>query len=364
MFKTITRRVLEPPAFGLDISDLSIKFTHLKRQGREFSLEYFGETAIPEGVVIGGEVKKEDDLAAILKDGLRTADGRKVSEHFCVASLPEEKSFVRVIKLPSIKSEDIAHAVRWEVEGIIPLRLDEIYFDYAVIPSTETPPKHFIVLITAFPRNIVESYYSVLRRGGLAPLALELESQAVSRSIIPRAAKQKAFIIVDIGATRTSFIIFSESSVVFTKTIAVGGHDLELAIANAMKISADEARKIKIDVGLNKNYGSGGVFETLLPHVEAITSELKQQLVFYTDQVVRNSGVSADIEEILLCGGDANLIGLEKYVATAIKKMTVVGNPFANFNLPPGTIPPIPKSQSLKYGTAIGLALREHSFWK
>lgn len=362
MFKKITRRVLEPPAFGLDISDLSIKFAHLKRRGRELSLEYFGETSIPEGVIAGGEIKKEGDLAAILKDGLRTAEGRKVSERFCIASLPEEKSFVRVIKLPNIKSEDVAHAVRWEVEGIIPLRLDEIYFDYAIIPSAKTPSKQFSVLITAFPRNIVESYHSVLRRGGFTPLALELESQAISRSVVPRTANQKAFIIVDVGATRTSFIIFSESSVVFTKTIAVGGNGLELAIANALKVSITEARKIKIDNGLNKSYSSGSVFETLLPHVETITSELKQQLVFYADQVIRNSEVSADIERIMLCGGDANLIGLEKYIATAVKKLTVVGNPFVNFNLPPGAIPPVPKNQSLKYGTAIGLALREHGF--
>lgn len=362
MFQKFTRRVLEPPAFGLDISDLTIKFTHLRRRGSGFVLDYFGEVSLPEGVVVSGEVRKEGDLVAVLKDGLRTAEGRRVATRFCIASLPEEKSFVRLIELPALKVEDIAHAVRWEVEGVIPLRFEEIYYDYALMPAMSEASTHRDVLITAFPRNVVDSYHRAITRAGFLPLALELESQAVSRAIVPKDFYSTPFIIVDIGAARTSFIIFVSGSVIFTKTVAIGGRDLEAAIVSALGVAVEEARKIKIEVGLNKSYAGGKVFEALMSQVQALASELQQQLWFYLEHPAKRHESLPDIERVLLCGGDANLIGLEKYIATTIKKLTTVADPFVNFHLPPGTIPSLPKNQSLKYSTAIGLALGAHNF--
>ncbi|KKQ58974.1 MAG: hypothetical protein US79_C0002G0162, partial [Parcubacteria group bacterium GW2011_GWC1_38_17] len=41
---------VEPPAFGLDISDFVLKIALLKPQGENFTLASFIETPIPEGV--------------------------------------------------------------------------------------------------------------------------------------------------------------------------------------------------------------------------------------------------------------------------------------------------------------------------
>ena len=360
MFQKLNRRVLHPPAFGLDISDLTVKFARLGRKRAGFTLEHFGEVGIPAGVIAGGEIKKEDDLVALLKDGLSTSEGRKVGERFCIASLPEEKSFVRVIELPNIKPDDIAHAVRWEVEGAIPMRFDEIYFDYEVMPVWREAADHRDVLITAFPKTIVNSYYAAISRAGLRPIALELESQAILRAIIARELYNTPALAVDMGATRTSFIIFAGGSLIFTKTISIGGRDFEAAIASSLNVSPEEARQIKIEYGLSKSYLDGRVFGALSLHVETITAELQQQLWFYLDHSAKRHKSFPDIERVFLCGGDANLIGLEKYVSTAIKKPVAAANPFINFRWPPGSIPPIPRNGSLKYATAIGLALREY----
>lgn len=359
MFNTLTRGVLEPPAVGIDISDLSVKFVRLSRPRyaqNEAGLDYFGEADIPAGIVVDGEIKKEPDLAAILKDGLRTVGKRFGRDRFCIASLPEEKSFVRVVELPNIKSEDVARALRWEVEGVIPLPIDDIYYDFEPVPASL--PDRREILITAFPRVIVETYHSALRQAGFTPLALELESQAISRAVVEASAVLDPAIIIDIGANRTSFIIFAAGSLVFTKSIRIGGRNFENAIANRLGVSADEAKAVKIETGLSKRYRDGQVFEALSPHLDAIVAELERQMQFYNERAGRRPDRREDIRRIILCGGDANLIGIEKHIATAVKKLTVLGNPFANLNLPAGAVPPIPKNQSLKYTTAIGLALR------
>ena len=358
MFRILTRRILQPPTFGLDISDITIKFSRLLRRPAGIALEYFGEVTMPEGIVVSGEIVKPEELTRILKKELRTADGRRVAERYCIASLPEEKSFVRLVDLPNITPEEIAQAMRWEVEGVVPLPFDQIFFDYELMPAIPSAREHRDVLLIAFPRNIVESYHRVLSDGGLIPLALELESQAISRSLIRGVSVPPSLLFVDIGAARTSFIIFGGGSLIFTKSISVGGRAIESAIARELGVSPEEARQIKIEAGLNKNYREGKVFTSLLPHLTAITSELEQQLVFYRDHPAKLHTSLGQIERVVLCGGDANLIGLPRYLASAIKRPVVLGDPFVNFELAPGAIPPIPKNQSLKYTTAIGLALR------
>ena len=360
MFKTLVNRILSPPAFGLDISDLTVKFIHLTRSGTGIHLGAFGEIEIPAGMVIGGEIHDEAALARVLAAELPRAGPRRwfSRTRSCIASLPEEKSFVRVIELPNIRSEDVAAAVRWEVEGVIPLPAGELYYDSTLTPRLASSADHRDVLITAFPRTIVQAYHRLLLGAGYMPLALELESQAISRAVIPNVWLGDPSIIVDMGATRTSFIIFAGGSLIFTKSVAVGGRDFEMAIQSSLGVTAGEARRIKIEVGLNKNYREGQVFRALTPHLETLSRELLDELAFYREHPAKRHAALGDIARVILCGGDANLFGLERYLATSIKKLTVLGDPFAKFSFLPGMVPPIPKSQALKYTTAIGLALR------
>ena len=278
-------------------------------------------------------------------------------ERFCVASLPEEKSFVRVIELPTLQAGDMAHAVRWELEGVIPLPMDQAIFDFEPVPAGSGRERRE-VLITAFPRDIVESYHRVLARSGFTPLALELESQAISRALIAAELAERSVIIADIGANRTSFVIFAGGSMLFTKSIAVGGRDFERAIAEALGVSSEEARVLKIAVGLNRSGRGEEIFRALGPLVALLTAELGKLLGFYRDHLAAKRHDLGDVERVVLCGGDANLIGFEQYVAVAAKKSVVLGDPFANLHFPAGTIPSIPRNQSLKYTTAIGLGLR------
>lgn len=192
----------------------------------------------------------------------------------------------------------------------------------------------------------------------MAPLVLELESQAISRALVPESFAGQSLMIIDIGAVRTSFIIFGGGSLIFTKSIAVGGRDFESAIAKGLGVSLEEARKIKVEVGLNRAYQDGRVFKALEPVLAVFVSELDRELAFYRDHPRSKHPELGDISAVYLCGGDANLIGLEKYLSAAVKRPVLLGNPFSNFKFKDGVIPPIPRNESLKYTTAIGLALR------
>ena len=50
---------LKPEAFGLDISDLSLRIAKLKKRGKFFRLVSWGEAKIKPGIVEQGEIKNE-----------------------------------------------------------------------------------------------------------------------------------------------------------------------------------------------------------------------------------------------------------------------------------------------------------------
>lgn len=349
--------IVSPPAFGLDISDYTVKFVKFSRNFTgELAMEAFGEITIPESIVVGGEIKKEEELAEILRNNLVTGEGKHFSERFVAATLPEEKGFVHVIQLPRMKPEEAGKAARWEIEGIVPLPPEELSFDYAILPPTKDSLDHIDLLVTAFPRTIVAGYIRVLELAGFSPVSLELESQAISRSLW--SGEKEALIFVDLGATRTSVMTVVGGSLIFTRSISVGGKDFERAISERLGVSKEEARKIKIEIGLDKDYKDGAVYEMLLPLVSVLADELKKHISFYREHSQHRHGMPEDIARVVLSGGDANLTNLANYLSMIVKKEVKIGSPLSRLFLGKHFAPPFSKNESLKYTTAIGAALR------
>ena len=327
-------------AVGLDISDRSIKFVELRRRWNGFGIGSFGEIAVPAGVIDDGEIQDEAELMRLLKNvGL----GR----HPVVASLPDERGIIRRLELPDVSTEDLPHAVRWEVEGLMPLPLYAVSYDYHSLPHFHTAA-HQSAIVVAYPRAITESYHRVLAGAGLTPLVFEPESQAVARAVAPADTKQPV-LIADIGAVRTSLIVTAGDSLFSAKSIPLGGRDIEAAIARELGVSLEKARAIKVDVGLDARWRGGLAAGSVYPLLEKLMGGINDML---------RSCRSVDIGTVYLCGGDANLIGIEKYLSSATKMPVRLGDPFTNAGLEPGTVPPFPKSEALRYAVAIGLALR------
>lgn len=349
---------LRLPAVGLDISDLTVKYLKFNSRGEKIRFDFWGEFNLPEGLVKAGEIENEAGLIQTLKSWL-DQEGKKLLSYFAVVSLPEEKSFLRLIQLPKVKRDEVVNAVRWEIEANIPLPPEALVYDYEVIEPLEDHLDHLDVVITAFPKGIVESYLRVLKAIGFKVSYLELESQAIVRSAVFELRQKGAQILVDIGRSRTSFIIVAGGAIIFTATVKLGGQDLEKNIAKSLSVSMSQAFNLKEEVGLNKITEGGKVYSALLPTVLLLAEELKKIVVYYQDHVLHTHGGSRTIENILLLGGDANLFGLDTFFSSFLKIPVSRTDPFAAIKSRLETfIPPIPKNKALKFSTASGLALR------
>lgn len=352
----IVSSIVSPSTFGLDISDFTAKFVKINKRGRLASVELFGEADLPSGVIVDGEIKKEGELVSFLKQNFLSSSGKRHAGRFVTATLPEEKGFVHIVELPRMSLEEAGKAARWELEGVVPLPVEKLYFDYAMLPSHDSV-EHMDLLVTAFPKEIVDSYIRVLKNIGLVPAFLELESQAISRALWT--GNGGASLFVDIGAVRTSFITVVGGFLFSTRSIsAISGFRFNKAIAEHLGVPDEEARRLKVEVGFSREYKDGSLFEALLPQISALGDELKREIMFFKDHPRYRHGMAVDISSVVLSGGEANLINLADHLSILLKKRVEIGDPFGWMRGQRYFHPPFPRNESLKYTTAIGAALR------
>lgn len=354
---------LKQSAFGLDISDLSLKIAKLEKVGDRVELVSFGEEKVPEGLISGGEIMKEDELASTIAHFLTKVQGQPLHTKYAVVSLPEERAFLQVIQLPVLYGKELEQAIRFEAENYIPFPMDSVYLDYQVVTPLSNHLDHTDVLLVALQKSTVDSYVSVLLKAGLKPVALELESLSVSRALVLKETASSPTLLLDFGATRTGFVAFSGKSPRFTVSISTSSSQLTDVLMAAFRIDRKEAEKLKVQYGIVplKEEGGNGMREALNPVLKELAGKVKQYMDYYGSHASHEhlQKENQRISHISLCGGGALLKGLPEFLSQELKVEVSVGNPWANILSDKIThIPSLSFEDSLAYATVLGLALR------
>jgi type IV pilus assembly protein PilM len=347
-----------PFAFGLDLSDLSIKIALLKYDGKHIELASFGRQEIPESVIESGVIKKEEELIGLIKKTVAEAQGEKIKTRNCIVSLPEKESYIRVVQLPKIKKEEISEAIKWELEANIPVPLDELYFDWQEIKRNFGQAEHSEVLIGALPKTLIDPYLDVIKKAGLEPLAFEIESVATARALVKDEISADTIMIIDLGGKKTTLVVWGDNTILFTTGLPISSTELIYDIAKNLKVDKEKAKQLKFSVGLDEAKENGKVYRAMEPRILGLVGETKKYIDYVQASKLGRSG-KQDIAKILLCGGGANLKGLPAYLSARLRVNVSVGNPWVNiFDASSNELPGINFDDSLSYTTALGLALR------
>ena len=350
------------PTIAVDLSDRSIKYAELALTRRGFHLGRFGSKKIEANIIDTGEIKKPAELSAILSSLFKPLGVR-----FVLVSLPEERAYVATLQLPRVESAALRSVVELELPEHIPLSAADVLFDYQVIAPEDRirrdgiapdAPTHADVVVYAFPRSLAEKYMQVFSDAGLEPVAFEMETQALARSLLAASDPSLPTMIVDFGKTRTTFVIAVGTTVRFTSTVSVAGESLDAALMKALDLTASEAEKVKKEKGMIKGKKNEAVFNALLPIISAVTDEIERHVLFWNSHAEHVHEAHPQISKIILAGGDANLIGFKEYVAQKLRIPVSVGNIWMNVSTFNEYVPEIPFNESLGFAAAIGLALR------
>ncbi len=370
---------IEPESFGIDVSDLSLKMVKLKRKRNFYTLSSWGKTNLESDIIEEGEVKNKDKFIQAIKKAIQNVKGEKLKENNVIVSLPERKSFFQIIRMPKINKKELKTAVLFEAENYIPFSINDVYLDFQVLPEDKN--RFFAnnknrfsqdketqdILISAFPKNIIDDYLECFKKAGLVIRAMEVESQSIVRALIKNGVNPFPIFIIDFGRSTTSFILFSGYSICFTSSISLSSHSITERIAELLKMDLKEAEKLKRKYGLDlsgrhkKSQKLKKVFQATEEVLSGLIKEIKKYFLYYQTHINQIGPLPKEkkIKKIILCGRGSNLKELTTYLSLELGVLTELGNPWINILPQPlKEVPQISYEESLGYVTALGLALR------
>ncbi len=327
---------------GLDIGTQTIKAVQITRDKNSQKLLAAGYIPTP--------YKKDDQ---VLADSVnRLVHDMKVSSVDVSLCLPSASVITRILEMPMMSDTELASSIKWEAEQYIPMPLSKVKIDYTIIDKNEQNAKMKILLIAA-PFELIEKYMHIVTLAGLNTIAIETEVLAAARSITTSFPVLSQAIVVSFGATTTEIALLRQQTVVFAKSVPLGGHTLTKAIAQELGFEIAQAEEYKKTYGLEEDKLEGKIAKSISPYITTIFSEIEKNVAYFKEQYPQE-----EITNITICGGGAKLPGLVLALTKNLGLDSQISNPFINIAVDPNILPTLSADAPL-YTHAVGLALKE-----
>ena len=321
-------------AVGVDVGTKSMKVVALKKEGGKIILKNYAIARTKKSLIKIGQKGVINEFAGeVVKTALEEADIKNKTVN---VAIPSFTSLVVTIEVDKISGKIPEEAIRREVSKYIPVKIEDVVYDWQIIDESllksnanteetgeqgredQQAQKKVKILVIAIMKDISNKYEQVFVESGLNINLLEIDSISLTRALTHN--KQGVYLILDIGHETSNILVASPQGVLMNRTIDVGGDKMTQVIADSMKIGFERAEQIKREQGVNVtgNGQEGGILTTVL---SIIVDEVKKTIqLFETDF----DGVK--IDQIILTGGTAMMLGLKEFLQQQMNREVVVGN--------------------------------------
>jgi type IV pilus assembly protein PilM len=341
---------LSMPTAGIDVSASGIKVVTVKETMHGLELKNYAEDRLAAGVVQNSEVF---DREAIVKS-LR-AVAKRFHVRYANITLPESRGYLFEAVVPGSSMAEWRTAIESHLDEYVPLPAQEVAFD--IVPL-KPQGNGMLVVGIGYARRVIDTTLDNFADAGITVRSLESEVFALPRAILPH-GDLETVLIIDIGKTTTKLLIASSRIPRFTTTLDVGGHALTLAVQKHFGVTEEEAKRVKAEKGLVVGSENDEYLTAMLSTVSVIRDEIIRRLDYWQTRA-GTMAAHAPVTRAVLVGGNATLRGLPEYLGASLKIPVEMGDVFTNFASRADWLPPLDYTESLAYGTAIGLALREY----
>lgn len=336
----------ETDFFGLDIGTTAIRLVQLRRGSTHPALIAYGSIPVPGNVGTSDAKIDQDKLTELIRQIVKD---NHISAKDVVVGLPSAKVFASVITTPRLDHAQLAKAIRYQAEQYIPMAIDQVKLDWAVIDQSKDG-KNYEVLLVAAQNTAVDKYVAVLEKAGLEPLALEANAIAASRALVP--ASSLAVAILDLGSLDSDISIIYNNTLRLIRSVNVGGASLVKAVAQNLGLDEVQANQFTYKFGLTQSKLEGQVYKSIKPMLDNLVSEIEKSTKFFLSKYPE-----VMIEKLVVTGGAAALPELGPYLANSLALPVEFGNAWINVSYPANLQDPL-MGLSSQYAVAVGLASR------
>jgi type IV pilus assembly protein PilM len=340
----------QKPIFGIDIGHSTVKVVQVARHKKQpqtigYGYAEFDPEAIENGVIVDPDAVKKS-----LRPLLENVVIGELTTDRVVASIPMVYIYSRIVELEDVEEADLSEAIELEAQQYVPLDNDEIYLDYMVLERTEeTKTRIFMV---AAPKTIVDSYMALFTDLRLEVYGMEPSLLSIIRAINHTNEGETPKIAIDFGSQSSDLAIYDQS-LRLTSTASAGGDHITECIMETLQVDREEAQRIKTRYGISKSEWQEQLAPALTPILTTLANEVQKMLRYHHER----NDTEADIEQVVIVGGGANLPGLDNFISRLTGIPVSTSDPWENLNVKP--LQPPHRLETTLYTTAVGLALRE-----
>ena len=342
------------PLLGLDITTSSVKLIELVTSGGAYRVESYAaeptpQNAMNEKAIVDAEAVGEAIRRAVKRSG---AGAKEVA-----IAISGDAAITKVIQMPrSLRERDLEAQVEMQADQYIPFPMDEVSYDFEVLGPSEKDPETNDVLLVATRTENVEQRQAAVNAAGLTAKIVDVEAFALENACrlmthqMPDGGIDRTIAVVDFGASSTTFSVLRNLKVVYTRDFAFGGQQLTEEIMRTYGLSMEEAGRAKKEGGLPGNYET----EVLGPFIDDMCQQVSRSLQFF----LASGAGREQPEQILICGGCANIPGAAEMIQSRVGIESQRGDPLGQMKVSQKAKAQAVKKDATALLTACGLALR------
>ena len=339
---------------GIDIGLSAIKMAEVSKQSDgSYKLLNYASVDLPEGTIIEDEIQKEDEILKALQACLKELN---TSNKFACVGLSGPNTLIKRLQLAGGSEEEIEDQVLWEAEQYLPFPIDDGNISFTIIGENQGGGVD--VIIGAAKKSIVGAFKDIIERSNMKVKIVDLCAAAtinVFENVMGKEIQEmgKTWILMDLGAQKTQFMIYKNGVLVFFKEISIGGLTITEEIQRQMGVNYSEAESLKI-----QGDGNGNIPEEIVEIINQVFdtffAELKKTIDFWVSSTSEEA-----FDGCILTGGGAQIPGFSEALQELLETEVQVLNPFSSMTYNKSNISEEMINEIAYKGVcAIGLAMR------
>lgn len=335
--------------FGLDVGSTALRAVQLRGSGPIKALERYGQAPIDGNLALSDSKVDQQKLSQIIKEFIRQTG---ISSKNVAVNLPSHRVFTTVVDMERLPVDELAKAIRYQAESLIPTSPEESKIDWALIGDSPKDPKKVEILLSSVPNAFVENRLDLMEGIGLNVIAFEPDSMALARAVVPVDLLTPQ-LILDVGSKATDLVIVMNGAPHLSRAIPVGSEAIIRSAMQNLSIDQSQAEQFVFKFGLGKDKLEGQIYSAIIATIDGLMAEIEKSIKFFQSRYPNTK-----IERVIVTGGASSMPELPLYIANRFGISVEIGNAWRNVSFPASKQNEL-LAASNHFSVAVGLAERE-----
>lgn len=334
--------------FGLDIGTTAVRVVQLRGNGPVKSLVRYAYVPVDSKLVMSDSKTDQQRLAQVIKE---LVDQAHLNTRNVAVGIPSQRVFTAVVDFDRLPPNELAKAIRYQADSLIPTPLEKSKIDWAVIGDSPKDKTKVEVLLSSVENDFVEQRLDLLESIGLDVVAFEPDNLALTRAMIP-GDTPAAQMVLDIGSKNTDLVVTMGGAPRLTRSIPTGAEAIIRSAAQNLNIDDKQARQFVFKFGMGKDKLEGRIYDAIISTVDILTSEIDKSIKFFQSRYAETP-----VTRVVVTGGASALPEFPLYLANKFGVEVEIGNAWRNVSFAPERQNEL-LAVSNHFGVAAGLAER------